>query len=242
MVSNSPAQRGHCRRSPCKRLPLSCPQPTSSDAVILKSMFNYSDFNSSLHTPIPSSHKCKPPLHTELWQHFTTAFARKLNGFSGAFNQTLHSSNSDNSLISLTRELKTCSGRLRRIFPKHGRFVSNQDVLRHNPLSISDDSSIFSRTAISEPTLIRAVFADTFEAPPTRLPVLNGTISKPRDTARDSLRNLLLRDPLSRGQEYLRRNAGNLYSQTSQGIKPGDPLELLENFSQLLILETTNDP
>jgi len=194
---------------------------------IFKSIFNYADYNSSLRTP-----------------DFTAEFPRKLSGLGGAPNQALHSSKLDDCLVSLARELKTYSDRLRPIFSPHSRCVPDHDILRPNSFSISDDASIFSsHTAKCELTLVQEIVVDSFEGPPsTHLPSSNRTISKSRDTAQDALRNLFLWDPLSRGQEYLRRNAGNLYSQTTQSINPGDSLELFENFSQLLILETTNDP
>ena len=245
MASDSTAQRGDSRRPPFKRLPLSS-RPTSSDVLtshrlghIFKSIFNYADCNALLRSPsILLSHERQPALHTELWRHFTAAFTLKFGGFGGALNlQT------DDGLISLSPELNTYSDRLRHIFRPHSRRVSDHDL--HPPsFYTSEDSPTFSSgTARCEPALVRAVFVDSFgEAPSTHSPGSNEAFSKPQDTAQDTLRSLLLRDPLARGQDYLRRNAGNLYSQTTQSIKPGEPLKLLENFSQLLILETTNDP
>ena len=48
-------------------------------------------------------------------------------------------------------------------------------------------------------------------------------------------------DLLARGHDYLRRNAGRLYSELTRQIDPDDPPELWENFSQLLILEATGE-
>ena len=251
MASDTTVQRGKCLSSPFKRFSLPRPRPISSDVVtshrldhMFKSISNFVDYKSSLCTIcqlIPSSYKRQLALHTTLWRHLTAAFALKLSGFGGAFNQALHPSKSDDSLISLARELKSHSDRLRRIFLPHSCCGPE-----HDPPSIStvsDDLSIYSHMVKCQPTLVRAVFADSVEEVPlTHFPGSNGTFSKPQYTAQDALRDLLVRDPLARGQEYLRRNAGNLYSQTTQSIEPGDPLELLENFSQLLILETTNDP
>jgi len=250
MASDTPAQRGDCHRSTFKRFSLFGPQPTSFDVVtshrlghMFNSISNYAACNPSLPTPCPPSHKRQQAVHTKIWRHFTAACALKLGGFGGAFNQTFHSSKSDDGLISLARELKTYSDRLRRIFPPHSRCIPEDDDPRPPSVSLSDDSSVFPHMAKCEPTLVRAVFAVSLEeAPSTHLPGSNKSIPKLRYKARDTLRNLLLQDPLARGQEYLRRNEGNLYSQTTHSIDPGDPLELLENFSQLLILETTNDP
>ena len=192
----------------------------------------------------PSSHKKHPLLPTVLWRHFTSAFSLRFSRFGGAFNQALHPSNSENGLISLARELRTYFARLRCISPTHSRCVPDHDILPITSFSISDDLSILtSHTTKCEPTPVRAVFVNSLEeAPLTHSPSSNGTISMPPNPAHDMFPNPLLGGPVARGQGYLRQNAGNLYSQTTQSTKPGDPLELWENFSQLLILETTNDP
>ena len=188
----------------------------------------------------PFSHKQQAALPTGLWQHFRTTFTLRISGFGGAFDQSLHSLKSNDSPISLAQEPRIYSACLRRICSAHSHCEPDHEILHPTSLSIFD---VLSHTAKCEPTLVRAgFFIVSFEAPSIHSPSLNGTIPKPWNMAQDTLHNLLLYDPLVRGGEYLRRNAGNLYSQTTQSIKPGEPLELLENFSQLLILETTNDP
>ncbi|OBZ67213.1 hypothetical protein A0H81_12852 [Grifola frondosa] len=63
---------------------------------------------------------------------------------------------------------------------------------------------------------------------------MHGVLLQDFNKVRRELLNLV-GDPVKRGWEYLRKNAGNLVSETDTGVS------MMENFGQLLILEATED-
>lgn len=174
-----------------------------------------------------------------------------------AFQQARDSLKADDKLLALIRNLKAETGNQLRIFAMSNISVPDYEVLRTKPADWSIFDEIFTSGAAGErkPSLgffrkvisatgidpNRTIFVD--DRPENVLSArslgLYGITFENADVVSRALRNLI-GDPVSRGREFLRQNAGRLLSVTDTTEKH-PAIELRENFAQLMILDATND-
>ncbi|KAF9465045.1 HAD-like domain-containing protein [Collybia nuda] len=174
-----------------------------------------------------------------------------------AFRQVRDSRQANNELILLIRELKVqSSGRLR-VFAMSNISSPDYDALRTKPVDWVTFDRVFTSGAAGErkPNLgfykyvLRAtgvdprntIFVDSKleNVLSARSLGLHGIIFESPGSIKRALRNLL-ENPVARGRDFLKRNAGRLLSVTD-GADDHHPVVLQENFAQLLILEATGD-
>ena len=169
-----------------------------------------------------------------------------------AFDQARDSLQCNDALISLIRELKCQSGGQLRVYAMSNISSPDYDYLRTKPADWSIFDRIFTSCAAGErkPNLgfyrqviaqadvdpLRTIFVDdkVDNVTSARSLGFNGIVFDRPENVMRSLRNLI-GDPITRGREFLHRSAGMHDSITDDGTT------LKENFSQLLILEMTND-
>ncbi|KAG6897904.1 hypothetical protein C0992_009388 [Termitomyces sp. T32_za158] len=184
-------------------------------------------------------------------------FMLKPDEIAQAFRQARDSIQADDDLIALIRELKAQSNGELQVFAMSNISLPDYEVLRTK----SADWSIFDRVFTSgvagerKPNLgfFRQVVSATGIDPQKTIFVddrsenvlsarslgLHGIVFDDPKTVARALRNLI-GDPITRGRDFLKQNAGHLFSVTDKTDKHG-AVELRENFAQLLILEATND-
>ncbi|KAG6871630.1 hypothetical protein C0995_002242 [Termitomyces sp. Mi166 len=172
-----------------------------------------------------------------------------------AFRQARNFVQADNELIVLIRELKAQSSELR-VFAMSNISLPDYEVLRTKVADWSIFDQVFTPDAAGErkPNLgffeqvlsatgvdpQRTIFVDHFPenvSSACSLGLYGIIFNNPKTVAR-TLHNLI-GDPIMRGRDFLKQNAGHLWSVTDWTHK--HEAELRENFSQLLILEVTND-
>ncbi|KAF5386224.1 hypothetical protein D9615_002237 [Tricholomella constricta] len=174
-----------------------------------------------------------------------------------AFQQARDSLQADNKLIALIRELKAQSDGQLHVFAMSNISLPDYEVLRTKPADWSIFDEVFTSGAAGErkPNLgfFKQVLSATGVDPHNTIFVddrlenvlsarslgLYGIIFENPDIVGRALRNLI-GDPVARGREFLKHNAGCLLSVTDKTDKH-EAIELRENFAQLLILEATND-
>ncbi|KAG6820738.1 hypothetical protein H0H93_012384 [Arthromyces matolae] len=174
-----------------------------------------------------------------------------------AFQQARDSLQADDELIALIRELKAQSNGELRVFAMSNISLPDYEVLRTKPADWSIFDQVFTSGAAGErkPNLgfFRHVLAVTGVDPQSTIFVddrsenvlsarslgLQGLVFDEAQNVARALRNLI-GDPIGRGRDFLRRNAGEHISVTDRTEKHA-AIELRENFAQLLILEATND-
>ncbi|KAG1822755.1 Haloacid dehalogenase-like hydrolase-domain-containing protein [Suillus subaureus] len=169
-----------------------------------------------------------------------------------AFQDARDSLQSNEKLISVIRHLKAHSDGMLHVFAMSNISAPDYEVLRTKPVDWSLFDGIFTSAGVGErkPNLgfYKAVISGT-GADPSRTIFVDDKIENVLsarslgmhgivfDDQRKVVRALynLLGDPVERGRQYLTVNAKKLLSVTDNGIF------LRENFSQLLILETTDN-
>ncbi|KAG6869126.1 hypothetical protein C0993_001691 [Termitomyces sp. T159_Od127] len=176
-----------------------------------------------------------------------------------AFRQARDSIQADDELIALIRELKAQSNGELQVFAMSNISLPDYEALRTK--SESSDWSIFDQVFTSglagerKPNLgfFRHVISATGIDPQKTIFVddrsenvlsarslgLHGIVFDNSKTVARALRNLI-GNPITRGRDFLRQNAGRLFSVTDKTDNHA-AVELRENFAQLLILEATND-
>jgi FMN phosphatase YigB (HAD superfamily) len=168
-----------------------------------------------------------------------------------AFDQARDSLQCNEGMISLIRELK-CQSEGLRVFAMSNISLPDYGVLRTKPADWSIFDKVFTSCSAGQrkPNLgfYKQVIADANIDPSTTIFVddklenvisarslgFRGVVFDDTDRVMRSLRNLV-GDPIKRGREYLKLNAGTHDSITNNGAV------LKENFAQLLLLEMTND-
>lgn len=174
-----------------------------------------------------------------------------------AFQQARDSLQADNEFIALVRKLKAqAKGRLR-VFAMSNISLPDYEVLRKKPADWDIFDEVFTSGAAGErkPNLgfYRQVLAATGVEPRQTIFVddklenvlsarslgMHGIVFENPEPVRRALRNLI-GNPIERGRNYLKHNAGRLLSVTAS-TENCPAIELRENFAQLLILEATND-
>ena len=174
-----------------------------------------------------------------------------------AFQQARDSLQADDEFIALIRELKAHSNGRLRVFAMSNISIPDYKVLRTKPAGWDIFDEVFTSGVAGErkPNLgfYRQVLAATGVDPRQTIFVddklenvlsarslgLHGIIFEDPGLVRRALRNLI-GNPVQRGRDFLKQNAGRLLSVTdSSNGRPA--IELHENFAQLLILEATND-
>ncbi|RDB25337.1 Alpha-D-glucose-1-phosphate phosphatase YihX [Hypsizygus marmoreus] len=174
-----------------------------------------------------------------------------------AFQQARDSLQADNELIALIRELKAQSGGELKVFAMSNISLPDWEVLRTKPADWEIFDQIFTSGAAGErkPNLgfyrhvlstanvdpHRTIFVDDRleNVLSARSLGLHGIVFEHRQPVARALRNLI-GDPVVRGRDFLKSNAGRLLSVTDKTDKL-NATELKENFAQLLILEATQD-
>ncbi|KAG1822773.1 HAD-like domain-containing protein [Suillus subaureus] len=169
-----------------------------------------------------------------------------------AFQDARDSLQSNEELISVIRHLKAHSDGMLHVFAMSNISAPDYEVLRTKPVDWSLFDGIFTSAGVGErkPNLgfYKAVISGT-GADPSRTIFVDDKIENVLsarslgmhgivfDDQRKVVRALynLLGDPVERGRQYLTVNAKKLLSVTDNGIF------LRENFSQLLILEATDN-
>lgn len=169
-----------------------------------------------------------------------------------AFEQARNSLQSNDDLISLIRELKCQSKSELRVFAMSNISLPDYEYLLTKPVDWSIFDGVFTSAAAGErkPHLgfYKHVLAKTRIDPSRTIFVddklenvltarsfgFHGIVFDSPDRVMRTLRNLF-GNPIKRGQYFLNRNARCLESVTESGIV------LQENFTQLLILEATNN-
>lgn len=174
-----------------------------------------------------------------------------------ALEQARDSLQANDHLISLIQELKAQSNGRLRVFAMSNISAPDFEVLRTKPADWSIFDEIFTSSAAGERKPNLGFYRHVLKAvgiPPNQIIYvddqlenvlsarslgLNGIVFQKSETVERALRNLL-GDPVKRGRDFLRKSAGSLRSVTEKTAKH-DSMEIHENFSQLLILEATND-
>ena len=174
-----------------------------------------------------------------------------------AFDQARDSLQVDSRLIALIRQLKAESNGQLRVFAMSNLSPADHEAIRAKigDLSVLDQIFISGVVGERKPDLgfyrhvlkaadvdpRRVIFVDdlfenVFSA--RSLGMYGIVVKSPEQLERDLLN--LLTDPVERGREFLRRNAGRLDSET-QSTDKHTSVTLYENWSQLLILEAMGD-
>ncbi|RDB17364.1 hypothetical protein Hypma_001818 [Hypsizygus marmoreus] len=174
-----------------------------------------------------------------------------------ALEQARESLHADHELIALIRELKAGADGQLKVFAMSNISVPDWEILRTKPADWGIFDRIFTSGKAGErkPHLgfYRHVLSTTGVDPHSMIFVddrpenvfsarslgMHGIVFEHRDQVARTLRNLI-GDPVVRGRDYLKRNAGHLVSVWSKTDKM-DSIELHDNFTQLLILEATKD-
>jgi FMN phosphatase YigB (HAD superfamily) len=174
-----------------------------------------------------------------------------------AFQQARDSLQADDEFIALIRELKAQSNGQLRVFAMSNISLPDYEVLRTKPADWAIFDQVFTSGAAGErkPNLgfYRQVLAATGIEPRQTIFVddklenilsarslgMHGIVFENPGPVRRALRNLI-GNPIERGRDFLKENAGRLLSVTASTDKC-PVIELHENFAQLLILEATND-
>lgn len=174
-----------------------------------------------------------------------------------ALQQARDSLQANDELIALIRELKAQSNGQLRVFAMSNISLPDYEVLRTKPADWAIFDEVFTSGAAGErkPNLgfYRHVLSVTSVDPRHTIFVddklenvlsarslgLHGIVFESPAPVKRALRNLL-GDPIVRGRNFLKQNAGRLLSVTD-GTDHHDSVELQENFAQLLILEATED-
>ena len=185
------------------------------------------------------------------------AFRLEAHEIRRAFDQARDSLEADDRLISLIRELKAQSDGQLRVFAMSNISLPDYAVLRTKPTDWSIFDQIFTSGAAGErkpdPEFYKHVLKKTNVDPARTIFIddrlenilsarsvgLHAIVFDTSEAVERALRNLF-GDPLKRGREFLLQSAGRLCSVTRETGKE-DFTELRENFTQLLILEATND-
>jgi FMN phosphatase YigB (HAD superfamily) len=173
------------------------------------------------------------------------------------FQQARDSLQANDELIALIRELKEQSDGRLRVFAMSNISLPDYAVLRTKPADWAIFDEVFTSGAVGErkPNLgfyrhvlgvtgidpRRTIFVDDKleNVLSARSLGFHGIVFENPEPVKRALKNLF-GDPVARGQDFLRRNAGRLLSVTDRTDKH-DSVELQENFAQLLILDATND-
>ncbi|KAG6841897.1 hypothetical protein C0991_005627 [Blastosporella zonata] len=174
-----------------------------------------------------------------------------------AFQQARDSLQADDELISLIRQLKAQMNGQLQVFAMSNISLPDYEILRTKPADWTIFDQVFTSGAAGErkPNLgfFRQVLSTTGVDPHSTIFVddrsenvlsarslgLYGIIFDNPESVGRALRNLI-GDPIARGREFLRQNAGRLLSVTDRTEKY-PAIELRENFAQLLILEATGE-
>jgi FMN phosphatase YigB (HAD superfamily) len=184
-------------------------------------------------------------------------FALQPHDIMCAFQQARDSLQANDEFIALIRELKAQSNGQLRVYAMSNISLPDYEVLRTKPADWGIFDRVFTSGAAGErkPNLgfYRQVLEATGVEPRQTIFVddklenvlsarslgLHGIVFENPELVRRSLRNLI-GNPIQRGREFLRENAGLLLSVTDSTDKYPS-IELHENFAQLLLLEATND-
>jgi FMN phosphatase YigB (HAD superfamily) len=184
-------------------------------------------------------------------------FALQPEEIQRAFQQARDSLQANDEFIALIRELKAQSSGQLRVFAMSNISLPDYEVLRTKPADWDIFDEVFTSGTAGErkPNLgfYRQVLAATGVDPRQTIFVddklenvlsarslgLHGIVFDNPEPVRRALRNLI-GNPIKRGREFLRQNAGRLLSITASTDKC-PAIEVHENFAQLLILEATND-
>ncbi|KAG6857679.1 hypothetical protein H0H87_004095 [Tephrocybe sp. NHM501043] len=184
-------------------------------------------------------------------------FILESDEIASAFQQARDSLQADNQLIALIRELKAQSHGQLQVFAMSNISLPDYEVLRSKPADWSIFDQVFTSGAAGErkPNLgfFTQVLSATGVDPHSTIFVddrsenvlsarslgLHGIIFDNSHNVGRALRNLV-GDPIARGRDYLKQNAGRMVSVTDRTEKH-PAIELRENFAQLLILEATSE-
>ncbi|EMD37666.1 hypothetical protein CERSUDRAFT_50248 [Gelatoporia subvermispora B] len=189
----------------------------------------------------------------ECYERVGTEFGIAPSEIDNAFKQARDSMESNDELIALVRELKTQLDGELLVFALSNISLPDYEYVLTKPADWSIFDKVFPSALVGErkPHLgvYKHVIAETGIDPRTTVFVddkidnvlsarsvgMHGIVFEKQEDVMRALRNIF-GDPVRRGREYLRRNAMRLESVTDHGVAFG------ENFTQLLILELTNDP
>ena len=192
----------------------------------------------------------------ECLQRLTKQFSHDPASISGAWAHVTNALRPNREMVALIQELRKTSGGKARIFgtfnvsrPDYEFFRSRTDVdwsifdtvFTSHELGIRlPKLGFFKRVLAKEELKINphnAVYIghDSDDVVTARTFGMHGILLSDFNEARRQLRNIV-GDPVARGWEYLRANAGNL---PCDADRPG--VSIMENFGQLLILEATGD-
>jgi len=243
------------------------PQPRNYTTIIVGSLFTSP---SHLITDIPTSTLRAITLSSNAWFDYekgcisddecssrvASEFSINRDELRRAFDRARDSLQVYDKLVTLIRELKAEYDGLR-VFTMSNVTVRDCEVVRAKLADCAVFDEIFTSCIVGErkPNLgfyrhvlkatdvdpgrvifVDDLFGNVFSA---RSLGMHGIILKTQEAIERDLRNLL-GDPVKRGGEFLRRNAGHLDCIT-QSTDKHTSVEVKENWSQLLILEATCD-
>ena len=194
----------------------------------------------------------------ECYSRVAAEFDLDENELRRAFDEARDSLQANDKLFTLIRQLKAEFNGQLRVFAMSNISARDYEVLREKPAEWSIFDQVFTSSDVGErkPNLgfyrhllkaadvapERVIFVDdqfenVFSA---RSLGMHAIVYKTPEALERDLRNLF-GDPVKRGREFLRRNAGHLDSTTQSTDERFTGVEIKENWSQLLILELTGD-
>ena len=193
----------------------------------------------------------------ECYSRVAAEFDLDRNELHRAFDEARDSLQANDKLFTLIRELKAKLNGQLRVFAMSNTSARDYEVLREKPADWSVFDHVFTSSDVGEraPNLgfyrhvLKAIdvdperviyvddqFENVFSA---RSLGMHAIVCKAPEALERDLRNLL-GDPVKRGHEFLRRNAGRLDC-VSQSTDRHAGMEIKENWTQLLILEAMGD-
>ncbi|KAG6808958.1 hypothetical protein H0H92_002238 [Tricholoma furcatifolium] len=194
----------------------------------------------------------------DCYNKIAVEFMLEPDEIASAFQQARDSLRANDKLIALIHELRLQSKGQLRVFAMSNISLPDYEVLRTKPADWTIFDGVFTSGAAGErkPNLgfFRHVLSITGVDPQSTIFVddrlenvlsarslgFYGIVFDDSEAVGRALRNLI-GDPVTRGRRFLKENAGRMISVTDRTEKC-PPMELRENFAQLLILEATGDP
>jgi FMN phosphatase YigB (HAD superfamily) len=205
-----------------------------------------------LSSPTWCEYECGRLTQQECYQSVGEQFAMDPAEITAAFLQAQDSLRCDEELVSAIRKIKVESGNTLQVYAMSNVSQPDYEILRARQTDWSIFDRVFTSCAVGErkPNLgfYQHVLDATGAIPENTVFIddqldniisarsigLRGIIYNNQVQVLRAIRNLI-GDPVERGMAFLRENSGKLTSTTSGGVV------LEENFSQLLILEATDE-
>lgn len=192
----------------------------------------------------------------ECFQDLATKFSHDAGNIDNAWRRVAAALRPNEEMVALIKEIRQTTGGTARIFGAFNVSQPDYELFRSRPdIDWSIFDTVFTSheldTRLPNPGFFKRVLAqeewkinphdtvfvghDSDDVVTARSFGMHGVLLAGFEEARRELRNIV-GDPVKRGWEYLRANAGKL---ACDADRPG--VSIMENFGQLLILEATDD-